>query len=298
MAPAVIVTVLNEQETIAQLVEALRHQTLPAAEIIIVDGGSKDATWQILSSLAKRWPVLKIYSLPNSNRSVARNHGVSKSKSPIIAFTDAGCIPHTDWLEHLVTHFSNRSTQVVSGYYQGIAQNVFQKCLIPYVLVMKHSTSREFLPSTRSMAIRRQSWDKAGGFNPQLSHNEDYAYAHRLKKIGLKFTFTPKAIVDWIPRKNLYQAAIMFFRFALGDAQAAIIRPKVILLLTRYFLAIILFILIPQILILLVPCYLSWSIWKNYKYVRHPQAIIWLPTLQITSDIAIVCGTIIGILTK
>jgi len=48
--PAVSVasTVLNEVDDIDALVESLMHQTLAPAEVIIVDGGSTDGTWERL----------------------------------------------------------------------------------------------------------------------------------------------------------------------------------------------------------------------------------------------------------
>ncbi len=300
----IIITVFNESGTIGNLISALKKQTVQPKAVIIVDGGSTDGTYAKLKEESKKWSVLQVYQIAG-NRSVGRNYAISHGRSPIIVITDAGCIPEPNWLEEIVKPFSDPQTRVVSGFYKGIPQNIFQKCLIPYVLVMPDKAGKtEFFPSTRSMAIRRSVWDQSGGFDTKLNHNEDYAYAHWLKNMGIKFIFSPKAIVGWIPRKNLHQTAWMFTRFAIGDVQSKIIRPKVKLLFIRYLIFVYFFMLCLQIKILFIPLgiiclmYLSWSIVKNYRYVRHPMAFIWLPVLQLTADISVIFGSMVGFMAK
>lgn len=301
---AVIVTVFNEQDNILGLVDLLNKQTFTPVEIIIVDGGSTDSTYSLLKQKEKNVANLRTYQVPG-NRSVGRNFAVSHSKSPIIAFTDAGCSPHLDWLEQLVAPFLNTKVTVVSGYYEGLAKNSFQESLTPYVLVMPDIAEKtEFFPSTRSMALRRSVWNESGGFDVRLWHNEDYAFAHWLKKMGQDFFFAPKAIVSWHPRKNLAQSFWMFLRFAIGDTQSGIIRFKVKLVILRYFLFAYLLLLsfeyrpLVNAVFIVFFLYIFWAIAKNYRYVKKPAALFWLPTLQLTSDLAVITGTIIGFLNK
>ena len=282
---AVVVTVLNEIKDIKLLVSSLIKQT---KEIIIVDGGSTDGTWEHLQKQKGIKAFQKI-----GNRSVGRNYGMSKTKAKIVAFTDAGCIPEPNWLSELVKPFSSLTVEVVSGYYKGLPQNIFQKCLVPYVLVMPGQIRGEFFPATRSMAMRRGT----GLFNEQLDPSEDYEFAHRLKRQGINFVFVPKAVVGWQPRKNLKQVAWMFLKMAIGDVHAGLLRPKVKLLFLRYYLFFFLFFLNPWASLLAIP-YFIWAIAKNYRYVNDLRAIFWLPVLQLTADMCVIFGTIMGVLSK
>lgn len=299
----VIVTVFNEQESINSLLVALKNQTLKPHQVVIVDGGSTDGTLTLLKSFSRKWSTLKVYS-QTGNRSVGRNFAISKCLCPIIAITDAGCRPHSDWLQNITRPFMDSQVQVVSGYYRGEAENIFQKCLIPFVLVMPDKAEKtEFFPSTRSMALRREVWVKSGGFNPALWHNEDYAFAHLLKRLGYSFHFNSQALVSWYPRKDLQSAAWMFLRFAVGDIQAGIIRPRVKSLFMRFLGFVYLFFFFIELRLYFFPflillTYFVWAIIKNYRYVRHPLAFFWLPVLQITCDVCVLFGSIMGALSR
>jgi cellulose synthase/poly-beta-1,6-N-acetylglucosamine synthase-like glycosyltransferase len=301
---SLIITVFNEENNIRKLLLALKKQTVMVRELIIVDGGSTDRTWDILKAETKKWPELHIFLVPG-NRSVGRNFGVNRAHFPIIVFTDAGCTPENDWLEEITRPFLDSKIMVVSGYYRGLPQNLFQSCLVPFVLVMPDRVNKyNFLPSTRSMAIRRSAWNKSGGFDPKLTHNEDYAFAKWLEKMGFKFFFAPDAVVGWQPRKNLRQASWMFTRFAIGDIQAGLIRPRIKFLFMRYLLFIYLVMLTIQIHTLFWPllaitfAYFIWSIAKNYKYIKKMGAIFWLPVLQVTADFSVMFGTLVGFISK
>ncbi len=297
---SVIVTVKNEERTIDKLLASLSQQTIIPKEIIVIDAYSTDATWEILKKAAKSQKNLKIYQQAG-NRSMGRNFGVEKSTTNIIAITDAGCIPEKNWLFEITKPFSNPKVSVISGYYKGIANSIFEKCLIPYTLVMPDKIPSVFFPSARSMSIRKSIFNFVGGFDPKIDPGEDYDLANRLIKKNIDFYFNKNAIVEWYPRKNIYESISMFFRFACADIVAGNIRTKVKYLAIRYIGLIYLLFLskdVPQILpfiILALCCYLVWSIFKNYKYVKNLKAFFWLPVLQITSDISILFGSAVGL---
>jgi hypothetical protein len=44
--------------------------------------------------------------------------------------------------------------------------------------------------------------------------------------------------------------------------------------------------------------YLIWSVSKNFRYVNKIGAVFWLPVLQVTADLSVIFGTIVGFLAK
>ena len=299
MKTSFVATVFNEQNSVDLLIQSIISQTKKVDEIIIVDGGSMDTT----ASIIRKYSEIKLFT-KIGNRSIGRNYGILKAKGDIILISDAGCILDLNWVRNITKPFVDRTVDVVAGYYKGRAVTVFQKCMIPYVLVMPDRVDPlNFLPATRSMAMKKLVWKALAGFREDLSHNEDYVFARKLKMHGVKIIFAKDAIVSWIPRKNLREAFFMFFRFAKGDIESRIIRKGVVLLFLRYIFGLILimyFIYFELLFYLyflgiLILFYILWSILKNYKYTNSFSAFFWLPVMQITADVAIILGSVAGI---
>lgn len=302
MKTSFIATVLNEEENIVDLLTSIFTQTKLPDEVIIVDGGSRDKTISKILSFKNIKLIRK-----KGNRSVGRNEAIKSSRGDIILISDAGCILDKNWVENITSPFNDKEVDVVAGYYSTKSDSVFEKCLTPYVLVMPDKINeKNFLPASRSMALRKKVWKKAGGFPKKYSHNEDYVFAKRLKEENFNIVFRKNAKVFWKPRKNLIEASKMFFRFALGDAQAKILRPKVVLLFLRYVLGVALVVLlllsnsifILNLICLILTLYILWAILKNYKYVKKWQAYFILPMIQLTADLSVISGTIWGTLKK
>ncbi len=310
MKTSLVCTVLNEEKTINSFLGSVFNQSKLPDEIIITDGGSTDNTISEISSFIfpqrKNVPNIKLL-FKNGNRSVGRNEAIKKSTGDIILISDAGCVLDKNWIKTILAPFVNKKIDVVAGYYKGAPKNIFEKCLVPYVLVMQDKINKnEFLPATRSMALRKSVWEKLKGFNEKLSHNEDYAFASKIKEKGFKIAFSKSAIVYWSPPKNIFKSFKMFFRFALGDAQSRIFRDKVIFIFLRYIFAFCLVVLalitksnyLSEFIFICLLLYIAWAIQKNYRYVRNYKALFYLPMLQFISDFAVLLGTSLGILKK
>jgi glycosyltransferase involved in cell wall biosynthesis len=90
---SVVIPCFNCRATIAETLASVAAQTLPAKEVILVDDGSSDRTWELLHELRKsRYPHLMLLSHPgreNHGASMARALGVAHASGEYIAFLDA-----------------------------------------------------------------------------------------------------------------------------------------------------------------------------------------------------------------
>lgn len=298
---SVICTTYNEAETILQLLLGLAIQTRKADEIVFCDAKSNDGTALIIKRFAKKNPKLHIKVLTKrGNRSIGRNEAIKTAKFPLIAITDAGCVPKKNWLKELLQKYEKSNAPVVAGYYRGRATSAFEEAVVPYALVMPDKLPKGiFLPATRSMLIEKKVWKQMDGFDENLHINEDYLFARKLQKQGVAIAFAKKAIVEWMPRKNLKDFYKMIYLYAQGDIVAKVIRPKVALIFARYFVLLVLCVLLLLIgnlrllagtLMVLGGVYAIWAVQKNISYT--PNGWLWLPVLQVTSDIAVMMGSI------
>lgn len=302
MSRAFITTVYNDKEGIVSLLSSLMIQTVAPDEIIIVDAGSKDATFEVINSYKDRFgKKLKVFK-KTGNRSKGRNFAIKNAKSDIIAVSDSGCSLKKDWFERITKPLED-GVEVVAGYYHPVARNVFQKSLATYTSVMPDKVGSDFLPSSRSIAFLKKSWKKVGGYPEKLNTCEDLVFARELKKSGMRFEVVKSAVVYWPQRNTLKEAFLQFFSYAKGDGEALYFRKSTPFLFLRYFVGLILLLtaiiygsqLLALIIVFLFLAYLLWAVWKNYKYVRKIESLYYLSVLQLTSDLAVLSGTTLGL---
>ena len=307
MTVSFIATILNEEKTIEQLLVSLLKQTKKPDEVIIVDGGSTDKTIAKIKNFQKKHPSLnlKLIVKNGANRAQGRNLAIQEAKNEIIAISDAGCQLDKKWLENITRPFQKPKTEVVAGYFHAQAKNIFEECNATFTLTVPHRINpKTFLPASRSMAIRKSTWKKAGGFPENFPDNEDFVFAHKLKKLKAEIVFCPEAIVYWRPRSTVKSFWLMIYRFARGDAFAGLRTLKTTFIIGRSFLGIAMVYfslkhpkLIP-ITAVLVLAYFLWPLIKNYRYIKKWPAVFLLPFLQMLTDSAIVIGTLHGIKKK
>nr|MBN1228756.1 glycosyltransferase [Anaerolineae bacterium] len=134
MHVSLVATVLNEGESIRFLMDSIAAQTRPPDEIVICDGGSVDATLEILARYAERLP-LRVVTRPGANISQGRNAAISEASFDIIAVTDAGVYLSSDWLEFLVAPFKTKpEVMVVSGFFLPDTRTPFEVAMGATVL--------------------------------------------------------------------------------------------------------------------------------------------------------------------
>ncbi len=311
MEVSVCVTLLNEEKTISDLIMGLMTQTKKPKEVVIVDGGSTDRTAKIIRHYQLKYEGIKLI-VKKVSRAMGRNMAIIACKSDIVAVTDAGCVPKSDWLEKLVEPFKKNQTEVVAGFYDMVTQSNFQKALSIFLGVTPDNFNSNFLPSARSLAFRKSTFEKISGF-PVLMNDtaEDTMFVVNLLRQGVKIVRVKSARVEWKLPETVKEAAHKFHVYALGDARSRIwIHPlygiwshnvRALLILLRYIfvLLLVLFSLSqPTVLVLvmlLVLLYLIRSFRKVYKTFDDVNAGLWGILVQIISDISVMLGFLKGL---
>lgn len=217
-----IITVLNEARTISNWFESVARQSRLPDRVVICDGGSIDNTPEVINEWAAkmRMPVTVI-DAPGANISEGRNLAFRQSESEWIAVTDAGTILDPHWLEELERHTSD--ADVISGFFYPSGDAAFERFLASMITFRSSEVDAStFLPSSRSLMIRRSAWQSVGGYPEWLDYCEDLVFDLALKKVGCRFAFAPKALVSWSARPNLKSFAKQYYRYGRGDGKAGL----------------------------------------------------------------------------
>lgn len=236
MRVSVVATVYNEGSSIRTLLDSLVAQTRLPDEVVICDGGSTDDTVAQIQAYADRLPNLRVLVVPGANISQGRNRAIQAARGPLIAVTDAGVRLDPRWLEKLVEPFESARDPrhlplAVAGFFLPEAEGVFQTAMAATVLPLHEDIRPErFLPSSRSVAFLKETWQRAGGYPEWLDYCEDLVFDFRVNALvpdrPTAFVWAPEAIAYFRPRTSLRAFWTQYYRYARGDGKADLWRRR------------------------------------------------------------------------
>jgi glycosyltransferase involved in cell wall biosynthesis len=210
------------------LLDSLLRQTVQPGEVVVVDGGSNDRTAEVARSYEGRLPV-RVIVRPGANISEGRNAAIGAARYGVIAATDAGVRLEPDWLERLTAPLLDETQRVdvVSGWFTADPRTPFERAMGATVLpALVDVDPATFLPSSRSVAFRKDAWREAGGYPEWLDYCEDLVFDFALREQGKRFAFEPGAVAHFRPRPDLRSFYVQYYRYARGDGKADLWRKR------------------------------------------------------------------------
>jgi len=309
---SICITTFSEEKSIGKLLDSLLNQTLKASEIVIVDGGSKDKTVEIIRHYQKKDKKIKLL-VENCSRAKGRNIGIDISKNEIVALTDAGCTAHESWLERLVEPFKHSEVDISAGFYEMVGKSPMQKAESIFLGVSPDNFDVSFWPSARSMAFRKKVWEEIGGFpDEERNSAEDTYFNYSALKLGMKYARVKNAIVEWGMPDTISDFQSKIYNYAKWDIKTKVwnfpgkgimshnIKALSIFLRYIFLLSLLVFsftapYLFAYFLIFLF-AYFIWSFRKVFLQFREVKIALWGPVLQVTSDFGVMSGFLAGIL--
>jgi cellulose synthase/poly-beta-1,6-N-acetylglucosamine synthase-like glycosyltransferase len=217
---SIIVPAYNEEKVIARTIEALLEADYPRKEIIVVDDGSTDRTFEIASRYSKLG--VKVCHKENGGKSSALNFGLRFARGEIIVTVDADSIVGRDALKEIVKSFRNKNVGAVCGNIKVLnTVNWLTRCQALEYVVSINLFRRAFdlfgavtvVPG--ALGAFRRSMLEAGGLYDKDVVTEDFDVTIKTLKSGsivqasssaVAYTEAPQTL------KDLYRQRIRWYR--------------------------------------------------------------------------------------
>ena len=110
----VVVPAYNEEKAIGKTVDALLELSYVNKEIIVVDDGSTDRTFEVAKKHVKN-DYARVVTKPNGGKWDALNTGIKAAHGEFIVCMDADTLLDPDAIQHLIKHFSDPNIGAVAG---------------------------------------------------------------------------------------------------------------------------------------------------------------------------------------
>jgi glycosyltransferase involved in cell wall biosynthesis len=173
---SVVIPAYNAEKTVRETIESVLKQTFSDFELIVINDGSNDGTWETISSISDS--RLKVFSYTNAGVAVSRNRGIAEASGEFISFLDADDLWTPEKLELQLKALQDHPTADVAyswtdyidetgrfirqGGYTTVHGNVYAKLLL-----------LNFIENGSNPLIRRQALDAVGEFDPTVVPAED-----------------------------------------------------------------------------------------------------------------------------
>ena len=216
---SVIVPVWNSPDMIAKCLIALSAQTYPSDrfEVLVVDNASTDSTAEVV----RRFPVATLLFEPAPGSYHARNRGLKIARGEYIAFTDADCRPHENWLANgVVALTTDPSIAMVGGAIDLVidhdgAPSLVELYEMAQAFPQKVFVEQQSYAATANMFTRRSTIDRIGPFNAALKSGGDWEFGRRVGAAGLRLVYAPEALVQH-PARTSYREIVRKARRVVG----------------------------------------------------------------------------------
>jgi hypothetical protein len=198
---SVVVTVRDDERTIAACLESISRLQYPNYEVIVIDDASRDRSVEIAAAA----PGVRLMRQSwRAGLGTVRNAALRVARGDLIAFTRADCVVDADWLTLAVRAITEDACDAVSG---PIFPSQAERGVAAHVLAAiekvgekagaKQSSGEHAVQlADRNMLVRKSSLIAVGGFDARfLDEGGDRDLAARMRAAGMTLAWCPAGFV-------------------------------------------------------------------------------------------------------
>jgi len=226
---SIIVPAFNEAEVIQSSLSSLLELRYPYYEIIAVDDGSTDGTFERMREFEGNHYGVKVsvFRKENSGKADTLNYGIRRSKAPIVVCMDSDSRLTPDALRYAVRPFADPHVGAVAGNVKVINRhNIWTKLqALEYIeglnIVRKAQAfwrSVNVIPGPIGI-FRRTAIEATGGYDND-TFAEDFDMTVKILSAGWKINYEPKAVAFTEAPEVLLDIIKQRYRWSRGILQA------------------------------------------------------------------------------
>ncbi|MCC8425276.1 glycosyltransferase [Mucilaginibacter sp. UR6-11] len=224
---SIIVPAYNEEVTALKTIESLLKTDYKDFEIIFIDDGSKDKTYDLVYAAYGAHPRVMVLTKANGGKASALNFGITHARFDFVVCIDADTQLKDDAIYHLMTYFSDEEIGAVAGTVKvGNDTNIITRWQAIEYITAQNMDRRAFdlinsitvVPGAIG-AFRKSAVFQAGGFTTDTLA-EDCDLTMRILKKGYIIRNCAEAIAYTEAPETLNALLKQRFRWSFGVMQS------------------------------------------------------------------------------
>jgi succinoglycan biosynthesis protein ExoA len=235
---AVVVPTLDEEAHIRACLETLLAQVDEArGEILVVDGGSRDATREIVTQMAGAHPHLRLLDNPKRLQAAAVNLAAMRAspRARTLVRADAHALYPPTFVADAVAALAERGAASTVVPMRTVGTRAFQRAVAAVqgsVLGNGGAAHRRgarsgYVDHGHHAAFDRAAFLRLGGYDESFRCNEDAEYDHRLRRAGLRIWLCAEAAITYFPRERPTALARQYYAHGRGRGRT-VMRHRIV----------------------------------------------------------------------
>ena len=225
---SVVIAAYNEEKVIERTVRSILDNGYGDLEVIIVDDGSKDATFQVLQRAFGEHPLVRLLTQPNAGKSAALNHAIRHARHEVLVAVDADTLFAKGTIAKLSRHFADDRIGAVSGNAKVGNKHRWITRFQSIEYIYGFNLDRRALDLLNAITVvpgavgawRKTLVEKLGGFGHDTLA-EDADLTLNIRRQGYTIRYEQDAVAYTEAPEDVRSLAKQRFRWGFGTLQAA-----------------------------------------------------------------------------
>ena len=201
MKVSILIPAYNVEKYLSQCLDSVCNQTYRDIEIIVINDGSNDNTWTILSQYAKKDTRIKSFSRENKGVAITRNELLDRATGDFVLFVDSDDWIEPDMISTLVEVCEKNSVELAMcrNVIGDSTPNKTSQDIIVWegkTILEKFLEHRELTGSLWNKLIRRDLFDGIR-FQPGIGYGEDAMVMWDILNRTEKIKYTKKELYHY-----------------------------------------------------------------------------------------------------
>lgn len=232
--PLIVIPCLNEEAHLPALLALLCADPAAAdARIVVADGGSTDASEDVVRRFAADDPRVALLANPKRVQSAGVNLAVARysADATTLIRVDAHAAYPADFLTRLIqaaeetgadsVTVSMRATSERGACFQAAAAAAQNSVLGAGGSPHRKGGGRRWVDHGHHALFKLAAFRGAGGYDESFTHNEDAELDARIKARGGAILLAADILIDYFPRRTAPALARQYFGYGRGRARTA-----------------------------------------------------------------------------
>jgi succinoglycan biosynthesis protein ExoA len=230
----VVVPAANEEHFLGACLDSVLAQDYAALQIVVVDGASTDGTVDAVRARMAEDPRIELLHNPRRNIPSSLNLAVEHARGSWLVRVDAHSTVGPSYVRTAVERLREGGWAGVGGRKDGVGRTPAGRAIAVAMGSRFGVGNSTYHFGTTAIEVDHLAFGaypvdvvrRAGGWDEQLTANEDFEFDHRLRQAGQHLLFDPRLVIHWHCRQSVADLFRQYHRYGRGKVDVAWLHPE------------------------------------------------------------------------